>query len=261
MKNAAEGSLALVPALLEQRRFAEGTQHLTGKLYQTSLMNALSQGVYEGTVTYGALREHGDFGLGTFNELDGEMVGFDGQFYQLRSDGSARPVDPAQKTPFAVVTFFEPSVVREIRSPMTKVELQQLIETLTGENLFYAVKVDGAFASVTTRTVSRQKKPYPKLTEAANSQQTKTFESVRGTLAGFRSPHYAQGIVAAGFHLHFLRDDRQAGGHALYYVLSEGRLELGTQHAFHVELPQTADFDHASLNDPGLDQMIQKVEG
>lgn len=68
-------------------------------------MSALTTGLYEGQITYGEIRKHGDFGLGTFNDLDGEMVGFDGTFYQLRSGGSARPVTPEQKTPFAAVIF------------------------------------------------------------------------------------------------------------------------------------------------------------
>ena len=260
MADVIKGSLGLVPALLQRQRLNQRVEHSTGELYQTSLMNALTQGVYEGTTTYGALREHGDFGLGTFNELDGEMVAFDGEFYQLRSDGSARLVDPEQKTPFAVVTFFQPDTVREIHSAITRPELQHLIEELTEANLFHAIKVSGDFSSVTTRTVGRQKRPYPKLTEAAHEQQTKDFQQVKGTLAGFRSPRYAEGIGVPGFHLHFLRADHQAGGHALEYVLTQGRLELAAQHAFHVELPQTSEFEHADLHDPSLAQMIQKAE-
>jgi hypothetical protein len=87
-----EGSLALMkPAW---HHLNPGGDHAAGELYQTSLMSALLEGIYEGEVTYGELREHGDFGLGTFNQLDGEMVGFDGIFYQIRSDGSARRVTP-----------------------------------------------------------------------------------------------------------------------------------------------------------------------
>ena len=96
---------------------------------------------------------------------------------------------------------------------------------------------------------------------ALGHQQTNTFSNVQGTLAGFRSPAYAQGIGVAGFHLHFLREDRQAGGHALDYVLKEGRLQIAPQHEFHVELPDTRDFERADLNDPKLQDMISKAEG
>ncbi|WP_333603278.1 acetolactate decarboxylase, partial [Pantoea eucrina] len=46
-------------------------------IYQTSLMSALLHGVYDGTTTVARLLEKGDFGLGTFNQLDGELVAFD----------------------------------------------------------------------------------------------------------------------------------------------------------------------------------------
>ena len=99
------GSLEMVQPVWHH---VSGSQdYQAGELYQTSLISALCAGLFEGDVTYGEIRKHGDFGLGTFNELDGEMVGFDGTFYQLRSDGTARPVAPNQKTPFAVVTFFK----------------------------------------------------------------------------------------------------------------------------------------------------------
>jgi len=113
-----EGSLALVkPAW---HHLTPGSDHAAGELYQTSLISALLEGIYEGDVTYGELRKHGDFGLGTFNQLDGEMVGFDGTFYQIRSDGSARCVTPDQKTPFAVVTFFEPDREWTCRKELTR---------------------------------------------------------------------------------------------------------------------------------------------
>ncbi len=68
-------------------------QHPDSVIYQTSLMSALLSGVYEGETTIADLLAHGDFGLGTFNELDGEMIAFSSQVYQLRADGSARARD------------------------------------------------------------------------------------------------------------------------------------------------------------------------
>src|SRR5215472_14166951 len=140
------GSLAMIqPAW---HHVSGSDNHRAGELYQTSLMSALMAGIYEGQATYGEIRKHGDFGLGTFNDLDGEMVGFDGTFYQLRSDGSARPVTDDQKTPFAVVTFFQPQQELDVAQPMTKTDLLAMIEKATDANLFSAVRVDGIFDEV-----------------------------------------------------------------------------------------------------------------
>ena len=253
------GSLALIqPAW---HHLSGSNDHRAGELYQTSLMSALMAGIYEGEATYGQIRKHGDFGLGTFNDLDGEMVGFDGTFYQLRSDGSARPVTGDQKTPFAVVTFFQPEQELDVAQPMTKSELLATLEKATDANLFSAVRVDGTFDEVRTRTVERQVKPFPPLTEAAKHQAEKVFNTVQGTLAGFRSPAYAQGIGVAGFHLHFLRQDKQAGGHALDYRLRAGKVRIGTMHDFRVELPTSAEFLETNFEEGTLNEKIKAAEG
>jgi acetolactate decarboxylase len=253
------GSLAMVqPAW---HHVSGCNDNRAGELYQTSLMSALMAGVYEGEATYGQIRNHGDFGLGTFNDLDGEMVGFDGTFYQLRSDGSARPVTGDQKTPFAVVTFFQPEQELDVAQPMTTSGLLAMIEKATDANLFTAVRVDGIFDEVRTRTVQRQSKPFPTLTEAAKHQAEKVFTNVEGTLAGFRSPTYAQGIGVAGFHLHFLRQDKQAGGHALDYRLRVGRVQICTVHDLRVELPTSGAFLTTNFENQALNEKIKAAEG
>jgi acetolactate decarboxylase len=259
MKNSlVSGSLAMVqPAW---HHVSGSNDHRAGELYQTSLMSALIAGIYEGEATYGQIRKYGDFGLGTFNDLDGEMVGFDGTFYQLRSDGSARPVTGDQKTPFAVVTFFQPEQELDVEQ-MTKSDLLAMIEKATNANLFSAVRVDGVFEEVRTRTVQRQDRPFPPLTEATKHQAEKIFTNVQGTLAGFRTPTYAQGIGVAGFHLHFLRQDKQAGGHALDYRIRAGKVQICTAHDLQVELPASAEFLKTNFEDQALNEKIKASEG
>jgi acetolactate decarboxylase len=253
------GSLAMIqPAW---HHISGSDDHRAGELYQTSLMSALMAGIYEGEETYGQIRKHGDFGLGTFNDLDGEMVGFDGAFYQLRSDGSARSVTDDQKSPFAVVTFFRAEQELNLVQPVTKSELVSMIEKATDANLFSAVRVDGIFEEVRTRTVQRQTRPFPPLNEVTKHQAEKVFTNVEGTLAGFRTPTYAQGIGVAGFHLHFLRQDKQAGGHALDYRIRAGKVQTCTVHDLRVELPRSGEFLKTNFGDPGLSEKIEAAEG
>ena len=260
MKNSlVPGSLAMIQPAWHHVSGSE--DYRAGELYQTSLMSALIAGLYEGEMTYGEIRKHGDFGLGTFNDLDGEMVGFDGTFYQLRSDGSAHPVTVGQKTPFAVVTFFRPERELDVSQPVTKRHLLAMIEKATDANLFSAVRVDGIFDEVRTRTVQRQTRPFPPLTEAAKHQAEKIFTKVQGTLAGFRTPTYAQGIGVAGFHFHFLGQEKQAGGHALDYRLRAGKVRVCTVHDLKVELPTSAEFLKTNLGDQALNEKIKASEG
>ena len=260
MKNAPEsGTLAMIQPVWHH--LSGSNDHRAGELYQTSLMSALMAGIYEGDAAYGQIRKHGDFGVGTFNDLDGEMVGFDGTFYQLRSDGSVRPVTDDQKTPFAVVTFFRPEQELDVLQPMTKSDLMTAIEQATDANLFSAVRVDGIFDEVRTRTAQRQVRPFPPLAESAKHQSEKVFTNVEGTLAGFRSPAYAQGIGVAGFHLHFLRQDKQAGGHELDYQIRTGKVRTCSVHDLRVELPTSAEFLKTNFGDPELSEKIKAAEG
>ena len=254
-----EGSLGMLRPVWHH--LSASKNHRAGELYQTSLMSALIAGVYEGEAKYGEIRKHGDFGLGTFNDLDGEMVGLDGLFHQLRSDGSARPVHPDQKTPFAVVTFFRPQQELDITQKIAKGDLLALIEKATDANLFSAVRLDGKFDEVRTRTVQRQGRPFPPLTEAAKHQAEKVFTDVQGTLAGFRTPAYAQGIGVAGVHLHFLRWDKRAGGHALDYQIRAGKVQICALHDFHVELPSSGEFLKTNFDDQALSEKIKASEG
>ena len=75
-------------------------------LFQVSTSTALVQGVYNGVVTIGELKQHGDFGLGTFDGLDGEMLAVDGRFYQVHGSGVVNEPADDLRVPFAVVTAF-----------------------------------------------------------------------------------------------------------------------------------------------------------
>ncbi len=59
-------------------------------------MSALLAGCTRETTMADLLR-HGDFGLRTFNRLDGELIAFERQIHQLKADGSARPARPSRR--------------------------------------------------------------------------------------------------------------------------------------------------------------------
>ena len=232
------------------------------ELYQTSLMSALIDGVYDGDMTIGELLKHGDFGLGTFNELDGELVAFDSEVHQLREDGSARAVSHNQRTPFAVVTHFRPTMFGSLNEPRTKQEVQAVIDELIGSpNVFCAFRIDGRFSRVETRTVPRQTMPYRPMLEAIESQPIFTFEETSGTLVGFRCPEYVQGINVAGFHVHFITDDRKGGGHVLDYRLIEARVEVARISRLRIDLPRTEHFERATLHSEDMASAIEAAEG
>jgi acetolactate decarboxylase len=237
-------------------------EHQLAELYQTSLMSALIDGVYEGNMTIAELLEHGDFGLGTFNDLDGELVAFDSEVHQLREDGSARVAEMDQKTPFAVITNFRPTMSGQLTTTLDKVDVQKIIDELVDSpNLFCAFRIDGHFEHVATRTVPRQMKPYRPMLQAIERQPTYRFEDTVGTMVGFRCPAYVQGINVAGFHVHYITRDRRGGGHVLDYRLLEGKLEVAKISKLRIDLPQTRHFQQATLHSEDMSKAIEATEG
>ena len=218
------------------------------QLFQVSTLNAIVEGVFDGTMTMGELRHHGDFGLGTFNALDGELIAVDGEFYQLRSDGSARVVADDMRTPFAVVQNFRPETSADLAAPATIGGVRELVESLAGsDNYFFAVRIDGLFSRIVLRAVPRQEMPYPTLVEATAHQSVFDFEHVEGSIVGFRFPDFSQGINMAGLHLHFISSDRRRGGHVLDLVVESGTLTLDHTADFHLELPEVEAFGASDL--------------
>ncbi len=218
------------------------------QLFQVSTLNAIVEGVFDGTMTMGELRRQGDFGIGTFNALDGELIAVDGEFYQLRSDGSAHVVGDDLRTPFAVVQNFRPETTADLLEPATIGEIGELVNSLAGsDNYFYAVRIDGLFSRLTLRAVPRQERPYPTLVEATTHQSVFDFEQVEGSIVGFRFPDFSQGINMAGLHLHFISSDRRRGGHVLDLVVESGTLTLDHTADFHLELPEVEAFGASDL--------------
>ncbi|MGO9566490.1 MAG: acetolactate decarboxylase [Desulfomonilaceae bacterium] len=183
---------------------------------QVSTFHALKQGMYDGETTFGELKKQGDFGLGTVNGLDGEVLALNGEFFQIKADGRVYSIADAEKTPFAVVTFFKSDKRLSLPRVSDMKELQETLDRmLPSVNSLFAIRIDGDFKYVKVRSVPRQEKPYPGLEEALKHQTVFELKNVRGTLVGFRFPSYMDGVNLAGYHFHFITADRKAGGHTL----------------------------------------------
>jgi acetolactate decarboxylase len=236
---------------------AERVEHT---LYQVSTATALVEGIYQGAVQIAALREHGDLGLGTFENLDGEMVVVDGHFFQVRSDGSVREVQDNVLSPFAAVTAFSPdqSITLE-NCPDLSYLTSQCDALRQSDNSFYALRVDGTFEYIHARAMRRTKEGIP-LVQAAAVQPEFEFHNISGTLVGFWTPEYAKSLNVPGYHLHFVSADRTKGGHVLQCRGKNLRLQIQREGDYHIVLPETEDFLKANLRrDPTA--ALSKAEG
>jgi acetolactate decarboxylase len=234
-----------VETMREEELHAEREHHV---LFQASTIGALLDGAYEGDLRFAELAAHGDLGLGTLNGLDGEMIAIDGRFYRADVDGAVGEVAADERTPFAVVTRFEPAIEERIDVSLEHADLlARLDEFIPANAASCAIRLDGRFESVRARSVPRQNPPYRPLIEVVAEQHVFELTDVEGTMLGFRFPDYVEGIEVSGYHLHFISADRSRGGHVLGSRSNGLRARLDPSSELHIELPPTID-----LADPAL---------
>jgi acetolactate decarboxylase len=228
-------------------------------LYICAPLNALVEGIYEENIHLGEILKHGNFGIGTFDDLDGEMVIFDGTIYQITVDGRVNKIEDSLSTPYAIVTFFHPLIFGELES---ETQYNHFLEWLNGllpsPNIFYAIRVEGEFARVRARSVPKQAN-YRPLADVVTEQSHLDFKYIRGTLAGFYTPDFMSSLSVPGHHLHFLSEDIASGGHLITCTPRRVRASIQPIHRLELNMPLTADYLHLNFHrDLGAD--IDKIE-
>lgn len=222
---------------------------LNDALVQFSLIAALAAGDYVDGLPLEKLLQSGDFGIGTFDRLDGEMIVLEGQVFQALSDGTVRVANPQDSTPFAAVTFFQEDGRIEKLAAATLEDLdEQLDRKLPRRNVPYALRIDGEFAELTLRSVPAQQPPFEPLVDVVKHQATWQKQNVRGTLIGLRCPPWVGTLNVPGYHWHFLSDDRQIGGHLLACQFKEGLLRYDECTSLVIHVPTSEAFEAFDTN-------------
>ena len=243
--------------------FLASPLHAGDTLVQVSTIDALIKGIYDGGVSFGDLKKVGDFGIGTLDDLNGEMLALDGEFLQVTSDGKVHPIADNVETPFAAVTFFKEDKGFQMEPSKTVAELQAAVDAKAGsQNLFYAVKITGTFATMSLRSVPKQKQPYPPLPEVVKEQARFDLKEVKGTLVGFRCPPFVKGVNVPGYHFHFISEDKQTGGHVLECALTSGTASVDVLENLKLLLPGDKAFLDAdfSTHDEKSVEAVEKLK-
>ena len=228
-------------------------------LFQVSTSNALVQGVFQGAVTVQDLKRNGDFGLGTFDGLDGELIMLDGVCHRATGGGAVTSPPDDARVPFAVVTHFRPDLSLTA-APGSLADLTtELDASRPSENLFVGIRATGQFERLSLRAACAAESG-ENLLEATAHQSEFRVVDIEGTLVGFWAPLYPRAVNVPGYHFHFLSNDRDLGGHVL--DMQTGPLEVGihVESELHIAIPETEEFlaadlsgDHQAGSSPGRD--------
>ncbi|MGL5268861.1 MAG: acetolactate decarboxylase [Spiroplasma sp.] len=228
--------------------------------YQHSIFSALMAADLYGSVTFEELLKHGNFGLGTFHAVDGELIVLENKAYQVLANGEVKIVSKEMTSPFVTLTNF----VSDLKLTFSDISFQGLKEKLVAKfpslNIFYAIKITGIFAEISMRTLTKQKEPFISLKEVAKQQEELVLKNTTGDLVVFWAPSFANNILVQGFHAHFLTTDRKSGGHVFDFQAKDIRVDICYLTNMDLHLPQTESYLNHQLNSTSLQADIKKVE-
>jgi acetolactate decarboxylase len=159
------------------------------------------------------------------------------------------------------MTYFDRDQTAATDRPMNlSVFSSAMADRLPTGNMVYAVRIHGTFPSMKVRAIPAQHKPYPTLANASANQSVYTYSDSTGTVIGFYTPVFFKGINVAGYHLHFISDDRKTGGHILdLTVPANTTVEYDITPGFAMSLPTSGDFTGVDLSQD-LSWDLAKVE-
>ena len=223
----------------------------TNALYQYGIIDGLLAGVFDGNLTIKSLKQKGDFGIGTFNHADGELIVLDGNVYKVKFDSSVQIVNDNDSTPLAFVKYFKADTVIYLKGTDVSYEkVQQLISSSLNSNSMYAIKISGNFKTMTARAAAPAQPPYPTLSDhLKTAQHLFNFTNTNGDCIGFLLPPYMAKTNVPGYHFHYLATNKKSGGHVFAFTADELRIEIDEIDAFYIKTNTHADFKKINLKE------------
>lgn len=214
------------------------------KFYHYSIWYAFVNKVFDGKLTVKELKQQGDIALGSYSQLDGELIMLDGIPYNAKEDGSVVIAQNPEKIVYANATFFDTDKSFEIQDGVDYDQLREKINAqLPSKNMFYAFKIHGEFKYMKLGGLHKQSKPYKNgLDVLIPNRPIFERENVKGTMVGFFCPEFIGNINVAAYHLHFISDDRKFGGHVLKFDSRDLKVDIDEISEYNFVLPDTKDY-------------------
>jgi acetolactate decarboxylase len=223
----------------------------TNTVVQVSTLQALMQGYFYPVFTVGELKENGNFGIGCFESVNGELIMVDGVVYQAIYDSSILIPDNNTKIPYATVTFFNNGINADFEKISSIDNLKEQLDKIVkenGKNMFYFVRMDGTFDTLCYRSIYAQKEPYKPLAKAMEADQTFfNTEKETGTIIGLFCPDFMDKLNSSGWHFHFITADKKHGGHLLNVCAKNISVKLDKKTSFKMILPEEEKFQQFQL--------------
>ncbi|NMH87918.1 acetolactate decarboxylase [Flavivirga algicola] len=222
--------------------------------YHYSIWYAFVNKVFEGDLTVSKLKTKGDIGLGSYTKLDGELIMLDGIPYRATEDGHVSIAKGADKIVYVNTTFFDEDLSFKITNTINYDSLRvEINKQLPSKNMFYAFKIHGKFKNIKCGGLNKQEPPFKEgLDVLIPNRPIFKAEEIEGTMVGFYCPKFIGDINVAGYHLHFISDDKKFGGHVMEFSAESLNVSIDEMYEYQFVLPNTDAYRHV-----GFDKQFQ----
>jgi acetolactate decarboxylase len=205
----------------------QAADEFSDTLTHAGTITDLAAGAYGGFIAVSNVLRYGDFGLGTFDGLDGEMVVWSGMVYRAGADMRLAAAAPDATTPFTVVTWFSPDRMFDVERMDRGLFERAMALRRKNERLPQAISVNGRFSLLHIRSVAAQQPPWRPLSDAlAADSRDQVLTNATGRMVGFFMPSPFAALHPAGYHFHFMSADGTTGGHVLDFAIAQARIEV-----------------------------------
>ncbi len=229
---------------------------MSNTLYQYSTFIAVQNGLYDGDLSLPNLQQRGDFGLGSFNALEGELIALHGKFFHC-TNGKAQLASASSRLCWAAVCKFNNDLNINITTNTRLENLKASIEKQIGsKNFLLAIHISGKFSKLKIASVPKQTKPYKTIKEIIDESREFDLHNIQGDAIGFFAPDYMEHIKMPGYHFHFIDNTQTIGGHVLDFELAEGLISLQKLSHFTFELPNSNEFSRLEMPTPQQDEHV-----
>lgn len=229
---------------------------------QAGTIDSLVEVLTQGSTTLDTMIKYGNYGLGTVNDIPGEMVIYQGKAYLGDSHGKAVPLSNSTKVPFAQSFDFKNPEFTKTLNNVTPKTIDSLIKNnLSGTNYYYAVKITGTFESIKGRSWPKLQKGKLIAPWILKHQTIHNIHSIKGTVIGVVTPSYLSNTSVAGEHFHFIDSTKTQVYHLYDFKSEKVNVTIKRYNKSNIIFPTTESYKLQKITrqDPKVVEKLEKI--
>lgn len=196
------------------------------KAFQNAPFQLLVDGYFKGYNSVNELASKGDFGLGVYHDMNGELILIDGIFYRVDYGGKVEKAQTYLTVPYITMTYFKPDARFTVSKKMSSRDFLDYLNKSIDPKKIYAIRIEGFFNSLKLCAPRTPKRIGATLEEVIKDRAVFNTNNPNGVAVGFYFPKHYKGVNIPGFHFHYISSDKKYGGHLMDFAIKNIQVQL-----------------------------------